>query len=62
MSRDKKKQYKFLHLKKNAFELQCNGMFLWMNFVDFLTWKYNEKRHGGEQEKVSKIEIKDQYK
>ena len=33
-----------------------------MNFVDFLTWKYNEKRHGGEQEKVSKIEIKDQYK
>ena len=30
--------------------------------VDFLTWKYNEKRHGGEQEKVSKIEIKDQYK
>ena len=48
--------------KKNAFELQCNGMFLWMNFVDFVTWKYNEKRHGGEQEKVSKIEIKDQYK
>ena len=60
MSRDKKKQYKFLHLKKTR--SNCNAMECFYEWTLLISSRENIMKNAMEQEKVSKIEIKDQYK